>query len=89
MPPLQYALVELELLVYCRADEEFLDSSRKEKRMSGFFFDFMNKAATYLKWGWIQISISNLIVILLMLLIFALAVIMPFPKGRGSKTGGN
>jgi hypothetical protein len=57
--------------------------------VSGIFFDFMNKSATYLKWGWFQISISNLLVILLMLLIFALAVLLPFPQGHDSNNSGN
>ncbi len=40
----------------------------------------MNHPATYLKSGWLQISVTNLFVILLMLTIFALAVLIPFPK---------
>jgi len=42
----------------------------------------MNHPATYLKTGWLQISVSNLIVIVLMLIIFALAVFVPFPKDK-------
>lgn len=50
--------------------------------MTGWFADFMNHPATYLKSGWLQISVTNLLVILLMLAIFALAVFIPFPKDR-------
>jgi len=53
--------------------------------MTGWFSDFMNHHATYLKWGWIQISISNLLVILLMLTIFTLAVVIPFPSQKNEK----
>ncbi|MEI7540025.1 MAG: hypothetical protein WCJ89_00950 [Actinomycetes bacterium] len=50
--------------------------------MTGWISDFMNQPATYLKSGWLQISVSNLIVIVLMLSIFALAVFVPFPKDK-------
>ena len=36
----------------------------------------------YLHWGLVQISLANLVVIGLMVLLFALAVLLPFPKGR-------
>jgi len=49
--------------------------------MTGWISEFMNHPATYLKIGWLQISVSNLLVILLMLATFALAVYLPFPKG--------
>jgi hypothetical protein len=48
--------------------------------MTGWISEFMNHPATYLKTGWLQISVSNLLVILLMLTIFALAIYLPFPK---------
>ncbi len=50
--------------------------------MTGWFADFMNHPATYLKSGWFQISVTNLLVILLMLAIFALAIFLPFPKDK-------
>jgi hypothetical protein len=54
--------------------------------MSGLFSHFMNHHAVYLKWGWIQVSVTNLIVILLMFTIFALAIFLPFPnKKKGEK----
>ncbi len=39
--------------------------------------------AHFLHWGVIQISLTNFVIILLMLVIFALALILPFPHGRG------
>jgi len=38
--------------------------------------------SNYLTWGWLQISVPNLIVILTMLVLFVLALVLPFPKGR-------
>jgi hypothetical protein len=45
----------------------------------------MNGVQHYVDWGVLHISVANLIVILLMILIFALAVLLPFPGGSGSK----
>ncbi len=42
----------------------------------------LNQPAHYLVWGFIQVSIGNLVVILLMLLLFVLALVLPFPKGK-------
>jgi hypothetical protein len=39
-------------------------------------------AAPYLQWGFIQISVANLIVIALMLAVFVIAIVAPFPRGR-------
>ena len=50
--------------------------------MTGWISEFMNHPATYLKIGWLQISVSNLLVILLMVATFALAVFLPFPKSH-------
>ena len=38
--------------------------------------------ATYVGWGWLSVSIPNLIVILVMIVLFVLAIVLPFPKGR-------
>lgn len=40
----------------------------------------MNAAAHYFHWGFILISVANLLVILLMILVFVLAVLLPFPS---------
>jgi hypothetical protein len=42
----------------------------------------LNKPGHYLHWGVISISVTNLVVIVLMLALFALAILVPFPKGR-------
>ena len=42
----------------------------------------LNQPAHYLTWGPVQISVGNLIVIGLIVGLFALAIALPFPKGR-------
>jgi hypothetical protein len=42
----------------------------------------MNDPATYLTWGWLSISVPNLLVIVLMVVLFVLAIALPFPKDR-------
>ena len=42
----------------------------------------MSDPATYVGWGWLSISIPNLIVIRVMIVLFVLAIVLPFPKGR-------
>ena len=39
----------------------------------------------YLHWGFIQISVANLVVILLMIVVFVLAILLPFPKRKGDR----
>jgi hypothetical protein len=39
----------------------------------------LNDPATYLSWGWLGISLPNLVVMLLTLAVFVLAVLLPFP----------
>ena len=41
----------------------------------------LDGTGTYLHWGVIQISLTNVIVILAMVAIFVLAVVLPFPGG--------
>ena len=48
----------------------------------------MNSPAPYLHWGFILISLPNLVLILVMLLLFALAVVLPFPHRGGGRPGG-
>jgi len=45
----------------------------------------LNGPGHYLNWGVIQISVANLVVIGVMLLVFVLALVLPFPRGRGRK----
>ena len=42
----------------------------------------LNGKPYYIHWGFFQISAANLAVIALMVVVFALAVVLPFPKGR-------
>ena len=37
----------------------------------------------YIHWGFIQMSVANLVVILLMLVVFVLAILLPFPRRKG------
>jgi len=36
---------------------------------------------TYVHWGVVQISLTNLIIVGLMVLLFVLAIVLPFPGG--------
>ena len=45
----------------------------------------VNGSASYLGWGWLSISVPNLIVILVMILLFVLAIVLPFPKDRQNR----
>jgi len=42
----------------------------------------MDSPATYLHWGFILISVPNLLVIGTMIVLFAIALIAPFPHGE-------
>jgi hypothetical protein len=42
----------------------------------------MTGPARYLGWGWLSISLPNLIVIMVMIVLFLLAVLLPFVKDR-------
>ena len=50
--------------------------------MDPIYLAGVNDPATYIDWGWLSISVPNLIVILIMIVLFALAILLPFPKGR-------
>jgi hypothetical protein len=45
----------------------------------------LNGSGHYLQWGFIQISLANLVVIALMVIVFVLAVLVPFPKRKGGR----
>ena len=47
----------------------------------------MDSPAPYIHWGFILISLPNLVLILVMLALFAIALIVPFPHGAGHHTG--
>jgi hypothetical protein len=42
----------------------------------------LNHPASYVHWGFFQMSVSNLVVIVLMIVIFAAAIALPFPGSR-------
>jgi hypothetical protein len=43
----------------------------------------LNRPGHYIHWGFIQLSLANLIVILLMVIVFVLAIVLPFPRRKG------
>lgn len=43
----------------------------------------LNGSGRYIHWGFIQISVANLVVIILMIAVFVLAILLPFPKRKG------
>lgn len=43
----------------------------------------MDSPAPYFHWGFILISLSNLLVLAGMILLFAVALVVPFPHGGG------
>jgi len=44
----------------------------------------LNHPATYVHWGFFQMSVSNLVVIVLMIVVFAAAIALPFRR-RGER----
>jgi hypothetical protein len=40
---------------------------------------------TYIHWGVLQISVTNLAIIVAMVVLFALAILVPFGRGRDSE----
>jgi hypothetical protein len=42
----------------------------------------LNGSGRYIHWGFIQMSVANLVVILLMILVFILAIVLPFPRRK-------
>ncbi|HTJ67060.1 MAG TPA: hypothetical protein VL551_05980 [Actinospica sp.] len=45
----------------------------------------LNGPGHYLNWGVIQLSVANLVVVAVMVVIFLVALLLPFPKGRGRR----
>jgi hypothetical protein len=42
----------------------------------------LNGTGHYIHWGFVQLSLANLIVIVLMIVVFVLALVVPFPGHR-------
>ena len=49
----------------------------------------MDTPTSYLHWGFILISIPNLLVVAGMIVLFAIALVAPFPHAEGDEDGGN
>ena len=47
----------------------------------------MDSPTTYFHWGFILISLPNLLVLAGMIALFAVALVAPFPHGGGGKHG--
>jgi hypothetical protein len=41
----------------------------------------LNGSPHVISWGWVQITVANLVVIILMAVVFIAAVLLPFPRG--------
>jgi hypothetical protein len=39
-------------------------------------------AGAIVQWGWLTITVANLLVVLGMVVVFALALVLPFPSGH-------
>lgn len=48
--------------------------------MIGSLID-LNTTGHYIHWGFVQMSVANLVVIVLMLVVFVLALVVPFRAG--------
>lgn len=44
----------------------------------------MEHVPSYVQWGFIQISVPNLVVIVLMAVVFVLALVLPYPHHRAA-----
>ncbi len=42
----------------------------------------LNGSGRYVHWGFIQISVANLVVIISMVVVFVLAILLPFPRRK-------
>jgi len=42
----------------------------------------LNHPASYVHWGFFQMSVSNVVVIVLMIVVFAAAIALPFPGSK-------
>jgi hypothetical protein len=47
----------------------------------------LDQPATYLDWGWVSISVPNLVVIIVMFVLFVLALVVPFPRDHDDDGG--
>jgi hypothetical protein len=54
-----------------------------QKNILGSVVD-LNHPGHYVHWGFIQLSVANLVVIGLMVVVFVLALILPFPHAKAA-----
>lgn len=45
----------------------------------------LNGPGYYIHWGFVQLSLANLVVIALMVFVFLLALVVPFPGRKGHR----
>ena len=45
----------------------------------------LNGRGRYLEWGFLQVSVANIVVVIVITAAFLAAVFLPFPKGREPK----
>ena len=45
----------------------------------------LNDSGHYLNWGFLHVSVANLIIVAVMGILFTAALVLPFPKGRGHR----
>jgi hypothetical protein len=46
----------------------------------------LNKPAKYVHWHFFQMSVANIVVIVLMIAVFVLAIMLPFPAKRRTRS---
>ena len=51
--------------------------------MDATYLASISDPATYLGWGWLSVSVPNLVVILVMIVLFVLAIVAAVPEGTG------
>jgi hypothetical protein len=67
-----------------RVDRALIPLRQPTNRLSGIAVvaSILGGKPHYIHFGWFQISVANLVVIVLMIVVFALAILLPFPRGR-------
>ena len=54
--------------------------------LTGMAGHALDVAGYYLHWGVIQISLTNFLIIVAMIVVFVAALLIPFPRPKGSNT---
>jgi hypothetical protein len=47
--------------------------------------DIVFAAGTYVHWGVVSVSVTNLLIVVIMLAVFVLALLLPFPHEHGPR----